>query len=107
MLGADSEKGTAAMKYEDTIEIRGVTVERQTDRGLLCRIGSQRRWIAPTMLQPGSTVAREGDVGIIVLERPFAVELDVVPFQGRSMREPLAMRLGMVGSLFAAPRENG
>ena len=71
------------MKHEDTIEIRGVTVERQTDGGLLCRIGNQRRWIAPTMLQPGSTVAQEGDVGTIVLKRRFAVELDLVPFQGR------------------------
>ena len=95
------------MKYQDTIEFRGVTVERQTDKGLLCRIGSQRRWIVPTRFQPGSTVAREGDVGIIVLERPFAVEIDVVPFQGRSMRDPLAMILGMVGSLFAVPGENG
>ena len=71
------------MKYEDTIEMRGVTVERQTDDGLLCRIGNQHRWIAPTMFQPGSTVAHAGDVGTIVLKRRFAVELDLVPFQGR------------------------
>src|SRR5437667_12777950 len=56
-------KGTA-MQYEDTIEIRGVTVMRQTDGALLCRMGNQHRWIAPTQFQPGSTVARQGDVGI-------------------------------------------
>ena len=81
VLGADSEKETA-MQYEDTIEIRGVTVMRQTDRALLCRMGSQHRWIAPSRLQPGSTVACAGDVGIIVLKRPFAVEQGLVPFQG-------------------------
>ena len=70
------------MQYEDTIEIRGVTVMRQTDVGLLCRMGTQHRWIAPTQFQPGSTVARPGDVGTIVLKRPFAVEQGLVPFQG-------------------------
>jgi len=70
------------MRYEDTIEIRAVTVMRQTDEALLCRMGNQQRWIAPTQLQPGSTVACEGDVGIIVLKRPFAVERGLVPFQG-------------------------
>jgi len=75
-------KGTA-VKYEDTIEIRGVTVVRQTDVALLCRMANQHRWIAPTQLQRGSTVARQGDVGIIVLKRPFAVEHGLVPFQGR------------------------
>jgi hypothetical protein len=70
------------MQYEDTIEIRGVTVMQQTDLALLCRMGNQHRWIAPTRFQPGSTVTRQGDVGIIVLKRPFAVEQGLVPFQG-------------------------
>jgi hypothetical protein len=70
------------MQYEDTIEIWGVTVMRQTDGALLCRMGNQHRWITSTQLQPGTTVACEGDVGIIVLERPFAVEHGLVPFQG-------------------------
>src|SRR4029077_328279 len=56
-------KGTA-MQHENTVESRGVTVMRQTDGALLCRMGNQHRWIAPTQLQPGSTVACEGDVGI-------------------------------------------
>ena len=70
------------MRYEDTIEIRGVTVMRQTDGALLCQMGNQHCSIAPTELQLGSTVACEGDVGIIVLKRPFAVERGLVPFQG-------------------------
>jgi hypothetical protein len=81
VLGADSEQETA-MRYEDTIEIRGVTVVQQRDAELLCRMGIQERWIAPIQLQPGSTVARQGDVGTIVLKRPFAVEHGLVPFQG-------------------------
>jgi hypothetical protein len=44
------------MQYEDTIEIRGVTVMRQTDRELLCRMGNQDRWIAPAQLRPGSSM---------------------------------------------------
>ena len=74
------------MRYEDTIEIRGVTVMRQTDLALLCQMGNQQVWIAPAQLQVGSTVGRPGDVGTIVLERRFAVALDVVPFQGRHSR---------------------
>ena len=70
------------MHYHETIEIRGVTVMGQTDVALLCRMGKQHRWIAPTEFQRGSTVAREGDVGIIVLKRPFAIEQGLVPFQG-------------------------
>jgi len=70
------------MRHEDTIEIRGVTVMRQTDVALLCRMGNQDCWIAPTQLQPGSTIARQGDVGILVLERAYAVEHGLVPFQG-------------------------
>jgi len=70
------------MQYEDTIEIRGVTVMRQTEVALLCRMGNQHRWIAPTELQPGSTVARQGDVGIVVLKRPYAVEHGLVFYQG-------------------------
>jgi len=70
------------MGYEDTIEIRGVTVMRQTEAELLCRLGNQHRWIAPSQLQRGSTVACAGDVGIIVLKRRFAVEQGLVPLQG-------------------------
>jgi len=75
------------MQYEDTIEIRGATVTRQTDVALLCRMGKQHRWIAPTQLQPGSTVACEGDVGIVVLKRPFAIEQGLVPFQGQGLHD--------------------
>jgi hypothetical protein len=70
------------VKYNDTIEIRGVTVTGATDVALLCRMGNQERWIAPTQLQPGSTVACLGDAGIVVLMRPFAVAQGLVLFQG-------------------------
>ena len=75
MLGADSEKNPpVAHEDEDTVEIRDVTVMRQTDLALLCRIGNVHLWIAPTRLRPGSTVARQGDVGTLVLTHRFAVE---------------------------------
>jgi hypothetical protein len=50
-------------------------------------MGKQHRWIAPTQFQRGSTVARQGDVGIIVLKRPFAVEQGLVPFQGLGLHD--------------------
>ena len=70
------------MEYEDTVEIRGVTVLRQADGALLCRMGTQHRWIAPIQLRPGSTVADQGDVGIIILGRSFAVEQGLAAYQG-------------------------
>jgi len=70
------------VRDEDTIEIRAVTVMRETDLALLCRIGSQHRWIRSAQLLSGSTIARVGDVGTIFLGQPFAVEQGLVPFQG-------------------------
>lgn len=70
------------MRNEDTIEIRGVTVIRETDVALLCRMGNQNRWFAPAELLSGSNVGSVGDVGTIVLERRFAVDQGLVPFQG-------------------------
>jgi len=55
---------------------------RETDLALLCRIGSQHRWIRSAQLLSGSTVERVGDVGTIFLSQPFAVEQGLVPFQG-------------------------
>ena len=75
------------MQYEDTIEIRGVTVMRHTDAALLCRMVHQRRWIARTQVQRGSTVTRQSNVGTIVLKRPFAVEQGLVPFQGLGLHD--------------------
>src|SRR5947208_15266304 len=53
VLGADSERGPP-VQYEDTMEIRGATVMRQTDGAQHCRMGNQHRSIGPSPLQPGS-----------------------------------------------------
>ena len=70
------------MKYEDTIEIRGVTVTSETDVALLCRMGNQHRWITPTELQPGSTVACLGDVGTVVLKATVRCRAGLGPLPG-------------------------
>ena len=70
------------MHYEDTTGIPGVTMIGQTRVTLLCQMANRQRRIAPTQLRAGSTVGREGDVGIVVLKRPFAIEQGLLPFQG-------------------------
>jgi hypothetical protein len=62
------------MDHGRTVEIQGVVLLQQTSLALLCQIGTRKHWIAPSRLQPGSTLHRSGDVGIIVVARDFALE---------------------------------
>ena len=56
------------------VEFGDVSVMRQTETALLCRIGEKFRWVAHSRLQPGSTVEHPGDLGVLVLPWDFAVE---------------------------------
>jgi hypothetical protein len=47
---------------------------------LLCRIEGHDRWIPRDKLCDGSTVGRLGDLGTIVVPRPFAVEWGLTPY---------------------------
>jgi hypothetical protein len=98
------------MKDGQTVELRDVTVIRQTDLALLCQIGTKPHWIDPSRLQPGSTVRHAGDVGRIVLDREFAIHRGLIPF-GSSMgdisRAPRCDSLRSDGAPCAAPRRPG
>jgi hypothetical protein len=43
-------------------------------------IGGKHHWIGHSRLLAGSAVAEPGDVGVIVVERQFAVERRLVPY---------------------------
>ena len=57
-----------------TVEFGDVSVMRETETALLCRIGEKFRWVAHSRLQPGSTVEHAGDLGVLVLAWDYAVE---------------------------------
>jgi hypothetical protein len=62
-----------------TVEILDVHVIGKTALALHCVIGGQHHWIGHSRLLAGSAVAEPGDVGVIVVERQFAVERRLVP----------------------------
>lgn len=62
------------MAQGPTVEFGGVFVVRETETALLCRIGDKSHWVAHSRLQPGSTVERPGDFGVLVLAWDLAVE---------------------------------
>lgn len=45
---------------------------------LSCRIGKKVVWVPPSRLQPGTTIARRGDRGVLVLSREVALNLDLI-----------------------------
>ena len=57
-----------------TVELQNVKVVAESVLGLCCRITGRDHWIAPHRLLTGSTVARFGDRGIIIVARQFAEE---------------------------------
>ena len=62
------------MAQGPTVEFGDVSVMRETETKLLCRIGEKCRWVAHSRLRPGSTVQHPGDLGVLVLPWDFAVE---------------------------------
>jgi hypothetical protein len=62
------------------VTLGGVTVVRESDVALLCRIDGHVRWIPRDKLQDGTTIRRVGDTGVLVIPRTFAVEWGLVPY---------------------------
>jgi len=62
------------------VTLGGVTVVRESDAALLCRIDGRERWIPRDKVREGTTIARTGDIGTLVLPRTFAVEWGLVPY---------------------------
>ena len=82
----------------DTLEFRDVEVIDEADTGLVCRIGAQRVMIPALLLQPGTTIARPGDDGTLVIPRWLAIGVGLV----WPLRAPAA---GPGGVPAAAPRK--
>jgi hypothetical protein len=62
------------------VTLVGVTVLRESDSSLLCRIDGRQYWIPRDKLREGSTARRIGETGVLVLARVFAVEWGLVPY---------------------------
>ena len=62
------------------VKLSDVKVLRESDVALLCDIEGHERWIPRDKLCEGSTIRSVGDVGTIVVPRPFAVEWGLTPY---------------------------
>ena len=45
---------------------------------LSCRVGKKVIWVPPLQMLPGTTIARRGDRGRLVLARWLAINLDLI-----------------------------
>jgi hypothetical protein len=64
------------------VTVPDVTVLRALDDALMCRIEKHVRWIPMEQLRDGSTIRQQGDVGVLVVPWPYAVEWGLVPYDG-------------------------
>jgi hypothetical protein len=64
------------------VTVPDVTVLRALDDALMCRIEKHVRWIPMEKLRDGSTIRQQGDVGMLVVPREFAVEWGLTPYDG-------------------------
>jgi hypothetical protein len=63
------------------VTVAEVTVLRALDYALLCQIEKHLRLIHRDQIRDGSTIRQAGDVGVLVVPRPYAVEWGLVPTQ--------------------------
>lgn len=61
------------------VTLTHVKVVRRTEASLRCRIGEAEYWIPMYELRDGTTVGREGDVGVLVVDEQFALERALAP----------------------------
>ena len=71
---------SGAYAFHAMVKLDGVQVLRESDVALLCQIEGHVRWIPRDKLCEGTTVSRLGDLGTIVVPRPFAVEWGLTPY---------------------------
>jgi hypothetical protein len=64
------------------VTLRDVQVLRQSDVALLCQIEGHQRWIPRDKLCDGTTIAKVGDTGTLVVPRQVAVEWGLTPYDG-------------------------
>jgi len=65
------------------IELDNVEVVRDTERILTCRVGTKDVGVPRRRMLPGTTIARRGDRGRLILTRELALNLGVFFEQGR------------------------
>jgi hypothetical protein len=56
------------------VTVPDVTVLRALDYALLCRIEKHVRLIHMDQLRDGSTIHHTGDVGVLIVPKPYAIE---------------------------------
>ena len=59
-------------------EFDGVEVVRGTDLILMCRVGAKVVGVPRRRMLPGTTIAREGDCGRLVLPHEIALNLGLI-----------------------------
>jgi hypothetical protein len=63
---------------ERYVQFDAVEILEEDDCVLLCRVRRRRLWLGVGRLQAGTTIARRGDRGVLVLEREFALERQLI-----------------------------
>lgn len=66
------------MESERFVQFANVEVLDEDDCVLLCRLGKRRYWLGLDRLKAGTTVAHRGDRGVLVLDREFALERQLI-----------------------------
>lgn len=64
------------------VRVPNVTVLRALGDALMCRIEQHVRLISIGQLRDGSTIRQKGDVGVLVVPRPYAVEWGLTAYDG-------------------------
>ena len=66
------------MDGSNRVEYADVEVIRDTSVILMCRVGTKVVGVPPRWMLPGTTIARTGDRGRLVLPREVALNLGLV-----------------------------
>jgi len=66
------------IKGPQVVEFDDVEVVRYTSAILMCRVGERVVGVPPRWMRPGTTIARMGDRGRLVLSREMALNLGLL-----------------------------
>jgi hypothetical protein len=67
-------------------EFDGVEVITHTGLILMCRVGQTIVGVPPALTLPGTTIAKKGDYGRLVLSRGLALNLGLISDHGGALR---------------------
>jgi hypothetical protein len=66
------------MESDRYVQFDAVEILEVDDFVVLCQVRRRRMWLGVGRLQAGTTIARRGDRGVLVLEREFALERQLI-----------------------------